>query len=269
MSATSCLAGGTMTRSSLKPASLNPAFSSSASLRFAAIAVLLASPCLGGCAVAVIGGLAAAGGVGYEAAQERGVNGTYTDINVTAEVNNALNNQYGNITATTYTGKVLLTGSSPTPQAKAQAVQVASRAPGVVRVFDEIQVAPTEDPGALAQDTWITAQVRSGLMFDGDIRSGNYTIETDRQSVYLLGSARSQAELDRATQHARYVPGVQRVVSYVDIRYGDPTAPPPVTAQAPPPPVTAPGAPRAYSAAPNTVPSGPSSYNAPIQVQKL
>jgi osmotically-inducible protein OsmY len=232
------------------------------------MSMLLASPCLGGCAVAVIGGMAAAGGVGYEAAQERGVNGTYGDINLTSEINNTLNNQYGNITATVYAGKALLTGSSPTPQAKAQAVQVAGRVPGITRVFDEIQVAPTEEAGGLAQDTWITAQVRSGLMFDGDIRSGNYTIETDRQSVYLLGSARSQAELDKATQHARYVPGVQRVVSYVDVRYGDPTAPPPVTAQAPAP-VTAPTAPRAYSAGPNTAPPGPSTYNAPIQVQKL
>jgi len=248
-----------MTRSSMKLASL----------KLAATSMLLVSPCLGGCAVAVIGGLAAAGGVGYEAAQERGVNGTYDDINLRSTVNSTLNNQYGNIASTVYTGKVLLTGSSPTPQAKSQAVQVASQVPGVVRVFDEIQVAPTEDTGGLAQDTWITTQVRSGLMFDGDIRSGNYTILTDHQSVYLMGSARSQTELDRATQHARYVPGVQRVVSYVDVRYGDPSAPPPVTAQAPPPPVTSPAAPRAYSAAPSAAPSGPSTYNAPIQVQKL
>ena len=44
-----------------------------------------------------------------------------------------------------------------------------------------------------------------------------------------MGSARSQGELDRATQLARYVPGVQRVVSYVELRYGAPVAamPPP------------------------------------------
>ncbi|HWB48271.1 MAG TPA: BON domain-containing protein [Stellaceae bacterium] len=234
------------------------------SLKLAVAATLLVSPCLGGCAVAVIGGLAAAGGVGYEAAQERGVNGTYSDMNLTSEVNNALNNQYGNITTTVYAGKVLLTGSSPSPQAKNQALQVASGIPGVARVYDEIQIAPTEDPGGLAQDTWITAQVRSGLMFDPDIRSGNYTIETDHQSVYLMGSARSQAELDKATQHARYVPGVQRVVSYVDIRYGEPNGQPPATAQAMPPPSY--GAP---PGGPGPAPAGAPGYNAPIQVQKL
>ena len=76
------------------------------------------------------------------------------------------------------------------------------------------------------------------MVLDADVRSVNYTIETDRQSVYLIGSARSQAELDRATQIARYVPGVQRVVSYVEIRSGAPvgtTPPGPSQASAPPP----------------------------------
>jgi osmotically-inducible protein OsmY len=212
----------------------------------------------------VVGGLAAAGGVGYQAAQERGVDGTYSDMNLTAQINNALNNQYGNITTTAYAGKVLLTGSSPTPQARAQAEQVARSTPGVRAVFDEIQIGPDEDVGVVAQDTWIATEVRSRLVFDADIRSGNYKVQTDRQSVYLLGSARSQAELDRATEQARYVPGVQRVVSYVDIRYGDPSGQPPVTAQAAPP--------RAYSPPPppgRAAPTGAAPYNAPIQVQKL
>jgi len=152
------------------------------SFTFAIASTLLLSPCLGGCAVAVVGGLAAAGGAGYEAAQERGVNGTFDDMNVQSRINNQLNNQYGNITSTVYQGKVLLTGSSPTPEAKNQAEQIASRSQGVSAVYNEIQIAPTEDPWQTAKDSWITSRVRSDLMFDGDVRSGNYTIETDRQS---------------------------------------------------------------------------------------
>ena len=230
--------------------------------KFAVVSALLISPCLGGCAVAVIGGMAAAGGAGYEAAQERGINGTYSDMNLTATINNTLNNQYGNISTTVYGGKVLLTGSSPTPQAKFQAEQIARRTLGVTTVYDEVRVGPSEDPGELANDTWITARVRSDLVFDGDIRSGNYTIETDRGSVYLMGSARSQAELDRATSHARYTPGVQRVVSYVDIRYGEPNGTPPGAAAA-----TLGSPPLASNAGAAAV--RPANANAPIQVQKL
>jgi osmotically-inducible protein OsmY len=235
------------------------------SFALAVVSTLALSPCLGGCAVAVVGGVAAAGGAGYEAGQERGLNGTVDDMSIKSQVSNALNNQYGEITTTAYQGHVLLTGSSPNPGAKAQAEQVASRVPGVAAVYNEIAIAPPEDPVDATKDTWITAQVRSNLVFDTDIRSPNYTIETERQSVYLMGSARSQAELDRATQIARYVPGVQRVVSYVEIRSGVPYAAPSGPSQAgmsPPPPSSSPP----MSSGPMT-PSAPS--NAPIQVQKL
>ena len=114
------------------------------SFKLAIASVIFLSPCLGGCAVAVVGGMAAAGGVGYEAAQERGVNGTFEDMNLASRLNNALNNQYGSIGTTVYAGKVLLTGSSPTPQAKAQAEQIARQTDGVRMVFNEIQVAPIE-----------------------------------------------------------------------------------------------------------------------------
>jgi osmotically-inducible protein OsmY len=234
------------------------------SFRFAITSTLLLSPCLGGCAVAVVGGMAAAGGAGYEAAQERGVNGTFDDMNLQSKISNALNNQYGNITPTVYQGRVLLTGSSPNPEAKSQAEQIAKSTQGVNTIYDEIEVAPTEDPWQVTKDTWITARVRSDLMFDPDVRSGNYTIETDRQSVYLMGSARSQAELDKATQLARYVPGVDRVVSYVDVRYGEPNGAAPGPSQAGMLPPSSGGMrPSGMS------PSGPPPSNAPIQVQKL
>jgi osmotically-inducible protein OsmY len=224
------------------------------------VAALTLSPLLGGCAAAVVGGMAAAGGAGYEAAQERGVNGTFDDMHMQVQISNALNGQYGMVSATVYGGQVLLTGSSPSPQAKFQAEQVAHQAaPGARAIYNEIQVGPNADGMQIAKDDWISARVRSDFVFNGDIRSGNYTIETDHGSVYLLGSARSQGELDKATQLARYVPGVQRVVSYVQVRYGEPN-----TAQASPPPMNYGGTNQSY-----VPPSAPPSSNAPIQVQKL
>jgi osmotically-inducible protein OsmY len=241
------------------------------SFKLAIASTLLLSPGLGGCAVAVVGGVAAAGGAGYEAGQERGLNGTIDDMSIKSGVSNALNNQYGAVSTTVYQGRVLLTGSSPSPDAKAQAQQVASRVQGVNGVYNEIEVAPPEDAVGTAKDSWITARVRSDLMFDPNVRSGNYSIETDRQSVYLMGSARSQAELDRATQLARYVPGVQRVVSYVEVRYGQANGPAPGPSQAGIPPAPPPGGGMGPSAMSPSVPpvSEPPPSNAPIQVQKL
>jgi tetrahydromethanopterin S-methyltransferase subunit F len=95
--------------------------------------------------------------------------------------------------------------------------------------------------------------VRTELTFNPNIRSVNYTIETVNKSVYLIGSARSQEELDIATTTARTTPDVKRVVSYVEIRPGVPVA---AQNAAPPSSGSSPGAP---TAAPAT----------PVEVQKL
>ncbi len=213
---------------------------------------------LGGCVGAlVVGGLGAAAGGGYAAGQERGVNGAVDDFAVKSDVERGLMKAelltQGTITATVYGGRVLLTGHVPSQQIKAAAEQVAGRTHDVRALYDEIEVTPSGGAWDGANDAWITARVRSELVLDPDVRSVNYTIDTTNRSVYLIGSARSQAELDRATQIARYVPGVSRVVSYIEIRGGSPVAAMPA-----PPAGVNPG-PSRPSAAPRS----------PIEVQKL
>ena len=61
-------------------------------------------------------------------------------------------------------------------------------------------------------------------MFDSQVKSINYTIKTANGIVYIVGSARSQAELERVTGYARNIPNVRKVVTYVRIRSGEPSA---------------------------------------------
>jgi osmotically-inducible protein OsmY len=213
---------------------------------------------LGGCVGAlIVGGLGAAAGGGYVAAQERGVTGAADDVALKADIERELMKQdpqlQAGITTTVFGGRVLLTGRVANPEMKAAAEQIAGRTHDVRTLYDEIEVAPPAGAWDDANDAWVTTRVRSELVVDPDVRSVNYTIDTANGSVYLIGSARSQAELDRATQIARYVPGVRRVVSYVEIRSGAPVA------AMPAPPQAANSAPRRPSAAPQ----------ATIQVQKL
>jgi osmotically-inducible protein OsmY len=215
-----------------------------------------------GCPLAIVGGVAAAGGAGYAANQERGVGGTANDFSIKTNIQAALAKtdpeMAAHLDVTVYEGRVLLTGSAPDPQIKAAAGEAAKSVPGVRAVYDEVEVAPSEGAWNLTKDAWITSRVRSSLVFS-DIRSVNYNVETVDGSVYLIGSARSRAELNHATDLARNVQGVRRVVSYVEIRPGEPPgsqqaeSPPPVYSAAPPGPET-PVAP-----APST----------PVEVQKL
>lgn len=216
-----------------------------------------------GCPLAIVGGVAAAGGAGYAANQERGVGGTASDFSIKTNIQAALAKanpeMAANLDATVYQGRVLLTGTAPDPQIKALAGNAVRSIPGVRAVYDEIEVAPSETAWNSTKDAWITSRVRSSLVFS-DIRSVNYHVETVDQSVYLIGSARSQAELNHATDLARNVPGVKRVVSYVEIRPGEP-----------------PGAQQAESAPPSAGPAGPPgpegsiapAPSTPVEVQKL
>ena len=214
---------------------------------------------LSGCAGAlVVGGLAAAGGGGYAAAQERGVGGAAGDFELQTVVERGFVDAgpglREGITTTVYQGRVMLTGRVATPDMKARAAQVAGRVAGVRTVYDEVEVAPPGSTWDGAKGAWITARLRSEMMLDPDVRSGNFTIDTSNGSVYLIGSARTQAELELASRIARYIPGVKRVVSYVELRSGAPVAAGP--------------APASLATKPDlSAPSGPPT--APIQVQKL
>ena len=193
------------------------------------LAILMLPLALGGCAgVLLVGGLAGVAGGGYAAAQERGVGGAVSDLQIETTIESAFAaadpGLKDGITTTVYQGRVLLTGAVPTPQVKTRAVEVASRVSGIKKLYDDIEVAPSRAAWDATNDAWITARIRSELMLDPDIRSGNYTIDTQKGSVYLIGSARSQAELERATRTARYIPGVKRVITYVELRPGAPVA---------------------------------------------
>ncbi len=217
---------------------------------FFGIVVILTLPfVLGGCPAAIVGGLAAAGGAGYAANQERGVGGSVDDFSIKTNIESAWIKAnprlQADLNVTVYEGRTLLTGTALTPEFKAQAKEIASRVAGVRAVYDEVEVGPPEGAWQGTQDAWITSRLRTELMFNASIRSVNYTIETVNKSVYLIGSARSQVELDGATTMARNTPEVKRVVSFVEIRPGVPVAaqpavPPPSRAQVPGAPAAAP-----------------------------
>ena len=232
------------------------------------VVLMLAAPAalplaLAGCdGGLIVGGLALAAGGGYAASQERGVDGAASDFAIKNDIAKAFIEtdprlQLG-ITTSVYNGRVLLTGQVPTEAMKIAAAQIAGRTHDVRTVYNEVEVMPIEGVWNNAQDAWITTQVRSQLVLDRDIRSVNYTVDTENGSVYLIGSARSQPELDRAVDLARHVQGVKRVVSYVELRGGSPVAAMPTPAARPmgPSPAMGPGGSGA----------GP---QAPIEVQKL
>jgi len=194
---------------------------------------------LSGCILAV--GAAGAGGGYAVASQDRSLANTARDAGIHAAIAQSWK-QYNiqlaeDLDNTVYEGRVLLTGTVPSEDWRAEAVKRTWQIDGVKEVYDEIQVGPQEGFTQNVGDDTITSKLRAQLVADGDVSSLNYTITTVKGVVYIIGTARSQQELDRVVNHARNIGGVKRVISYVHIRSGEPQKP--ATASGAPAPAAA------------------------------
>ncbi len=190
-----------------------------APIRFAVtVALLLAAAALGGCVGAVIGSGAAVGTAAY---QERGIRGVARDMATATRMRTKLldagEKYVTGVGVEVYEGRVLLTGTLAAEDMRARAVSLAWKTDGVKDVINEIQIGNSNFRD-LATDSWITTQLQSKITFDRKILAINYSIETVNGTIYLIGIAQNQAELDRVTAHARAINYVKRIISHVRVK---------------------------------------------------
>ncbi len=173
---------------------------------------------LGGCASAVIGAGATAG---TAAMQERGFKTAVSDTALHAKIGAVyLINKVNllRVAVDVHEGRVLLTGSTPKPKDRIEAVRLAWTVEGVKEVINEISVRNSSGLMDAARDHWVSAQLRVKITFDSTIYSINYTIDTVNGTVYLLGIAQDATELQRVRAHARALDYVRGVISHVRVK---------------------------------------------------
>jgi len=173
-----------------------------------------------GCVPAVVGGGAA---VGVTAAtKEKGVTGAWNDTKISTAIKVGFYQKdpdlHRLVSVNVQNGEVLLTGAVPNEQMHLDAIKIAWEPKGVKRVIDNIGRSENATFGTYANDTWITTQLKSILMFDGDIESRNYSIKTVSSQVYIMRIAQDQTDLDKVIHHARNTNGVTKVISYVRMK---------------------------------------------------
>ena len=184
----------------------------------AAVAVsLICVAALQGCA-----GVAATGtAFGGVAAQDRRTPGNYVDdeyieLKVLAAIreDEAMASQT-HVNATSYNGLVLLTGEAPGESLRDRIAEITRSTPGVRAVQSEIALRAPSTLVARTSDTLVTGKVKLALFRHEAINATRVKVVTERGTVYLMGLLR-QDEADRATEIARRVPGVQRVVKVIE-----------------------------------------------------
>ena len=176
-------------------------------------------------ACAAPGILAGAAMAGLAVAQERSIGTVIDDTAIELQIQHYLlqasDDLFIRVGVEVHEGRVLLTGIVPTPDDRVEAVRQAWQAKGVLEVINEVQVTNRAGITDYLRDVKITSQLRFKMLRDRDISDVNYTVETVNGIVYLMGIARSRAELDKVTTHARNIAGVQKVISHVRLSGGD------------------------------------------------
>jgi osmotically-inducible protein OsmY len=211
---------------------------------------MLLSMLLSACAPAMFGGVI---GTAMVASDRRTSGAQIDDEAIEIRGASAMRENFGTnsrINITGYNRQVLLTGEVANDQQRLQAEQLVGKLPNVRSIVNELAVGPASSLSERSNDLLITARVKAAMVDSEDVFANVYKVVTERGTVYLMGRV-TQREAQRATEVARGVSGVKRVVrvfeflteeelralqpkkSGVDLNQPSTPAPAPVSAGAP------------------------------------
>ncbi len=140
---------------------------------------------------------------------------TINDFQLSGNVNKALYHDKTfkrddcNIDVSIFNRDVLLVGEVPTAALREEAYRRASGVPGKRRLFNQVAVGDVH--GDPAQDSWITAKIRSQIFADSDIDPHKFKVVTFGKIIYLMGDVEPE-QAAQVIMFARQCAGVTRVV---------------------------------------------------------
>jgi len=178
------------------------------------------SALLGGCVAAVGAGVV----TGAAVAHDRRTAGTFIDDElIELKAVGALQDDkevwdYSHINVTSLNNIVLLTGESPSEALRQRAAQTVANLQKVRKVHNEVAVAAPSSMLSRSGDTVTTGKVKAALLNSNNVDATRIKVVTENGVVFLMGLV-TQKEADAATEVARRVGGVQRVVrifEYID-----------------------------------------------------
>ncbi|MGH1427071.1 MAG: BON domain-containing protein [Arenicella sp.] len=121
------------------------------------------------------------------------------------------------INTISYNGILLLTGEVNSEALKQEVADYANRVYGVRQVVDEVRIAGKTAFLSRTSDTWITSKVKTALLAKMKTKANQMKVVTEYGTVYLMGIV-TEEEANRATEIARSIGGVVRVVRVFEIR---------------------------------------------------
>ncbi len=177
----------------------------------AMLAIMALGLGLSACAPVMVGGMVG----GAMVASDRRTSGIQLeDEGIEMRSASAMRENFGSnvhTNITSYNRQVLVTGEVPSARERLQIEQLIGRVENVRSVVNELAVGGPSSVGERSNDVLITARVKAAMVDSEDVFASIYKVVTERGTVYLMGRV-TQREANRATDIARGVSGVKRVV---------------------------------------------------------
>lgn len=119
----------------------------------------------------------------------------------------------------TWKGEVMLSGFANTQAEIERSVLVAQSVAGVKKVNNQLSLkSSVQTVGNKVDDSIITANIKSALLSDELMKSGEVSVVTHKGDVQLSGYVDSPLQLTRAWEVASAVDGVSSVVNHLELK---------------------------------------------------
>jgi osmotically-inducible protein OsmY len=177
---------------------------------------VVAAAALSGCAAVVLG---SAVGTALVVTDRRTAGTQLEDQNIELKAGTRIRESVGDrghINTTSYNRMVLLTGEVQSEADRGAVEQAIGRIEGVRSVVNELAVMGASSMTARSNDTILTSKVKASFIDAKDLQAGALKVVTERGVVYLMGRV-TEREANRATDLARGVSGVQKVVKVFEM----------------------------------------------------
>ena len=109
-------------------------------------------------------------------------------------------------------GNFFLSGKVDEPEEKLKIIKLAWETKGVRSVKTAITIKGETNFKNSAKDALITTQLKTAMIFNKDIKSTNYNIDTINSKIYIFGISMTQDEKQKVIEEAKEVYGVEEVV---------------------------------------------------------
>jgi osmotically-inducible protein OsmY len=115
----------------------------------------------------------------------------------------------------TLDGRIFLTGKVDDPEEKLHITKIAWETEGVRSVKNDIKIKEDFNFKQSAKDLLITSQLRTALIFNKNIKSTNYNVDTYKKKIFIYGIALTSKERKEVINEAKQILDVEKVIASI------------------------------------------------------